>query len=929
MVSSIVTSYQFAISIVILLGACGSSVEPRNQVESGLNRFVPIDKSNDINLRIRADSLFLLGLRAIEAESNVEGMELLKQAVSVCNSISDGYPEVRAPSLSRISSKARNLYMTDTMTKYGDLALDALRDEHAHIGDSLVIEICGDLIQMCRGMHRLEEARHLTLMMTEAANRTKEPRDLVFALKTAALVYKDLGDFRLAIAYGMDHIAKSHELNMLNPRAMLQSHQLIGECYLNIRIPDSTLVHYRKAWGYEAAQVKRHFNYNKLYLSIHMILYFMYGDTQPDSILHYVQKAEQILGNDNNHRSASIRAWQLRPMELSAYALTGQVMLADSLARDDLRSVLDLNDPNAHVQWDSIPEPTSVSSQLGLYASVFTSIYYNNKSPRFARTILRLYDEIERFTNKVMKDGDPRLLLKDALHLHRINDNRLLVLYDMGEERPVNVAGLAALFEERKSLQMRAALKAELDQFYALGGSDELEALYANRSAIEHADTGLDSAALAELVVIDNRISEIRASYLGMRARNGAIPGPERWDSLMKALDPSTMLINYAWTDSILLILAMTRHSHSFEYRRIYPWLEEAINEALERIRGDASEHSWPIDHIALSDTLLPVSLDWRSMDKLIIIPDGKLNAFPFEALRFRSNGEVRDMIESKVIRYEYCQSFLANPYRPRSGVDLAVGFAPAYEELADTSRVDQLASRDGGHLNAYGSLTGNREEVTSIGDLVQMQVFLGDNATELAARSLFDQARLLHLAAHSFCSDLAPEWSGIIFNWSRDRQVQEIRSDSDDVLYAYEIQGLDLGAEMIVLSGCETAVGDDRKGEGAMSLARVFKYAGAGSVVSSLWKVDDLATKQIMVKFYEHLAEGLGKADALAEAKRWYRREFPNEPPSKWAAFVLIGDNEPVQLRRPMRTVYWALGLALVGIFGGALWFRSRRKAA
>ncbi|MCB0756888.1 MAG: CHAT domain-containing protein, partial [Flavobacteriales bacterium] len=144
-----------------------------------------------------------------------------------------------------------------------------------------------------------------------------------------------------------------------------------------------------------------------------------------------------------------------------------------------------------------------------------------------------------------------------------------------------------------------------------------------------------------------------------------------------------------------------------------------------------------------------------------------------------------------------------------------------------------------------------------------------------------------------------------------------------------FEIRELDLPAELVVLSACHTGTGARQEGEGTLSLARAFMAAGARNVVMSLWKVDDLATKQIMVKFYEHLAEGLGKADALAEAKRWYRREFPNEPPSKWAAFILVGDNEPVQLRKPMRPAHWAIGLALLGVLGGALWFRSQRKAA
>ena len=111
------------------------------------------------------------------------------------------------------------------------------------------------------------------------------------------------------------------------------------------------------------------------------------------------------------------------------------------------------------------------------------------------------------------------------------------------------------------------------------------------------------------------------------------------------------------------------------------------------------------------------------------------------------------------------------------------------------------------------------------------------------------------------------------------------------------------------------------------MSIASSFMKAGVPNIVSSLWKVDDLATKQIMVKFYEKLAEGMGKADALAEAKRWYRREYPDAPPSKWAAFILIGDNEPVRLNK--RTHWWPLaGGGVIVVLAAVAWRRRRQRS-
>ena len=96
-----------------------------------------------------------------------------------------------------------------------------------------------------------------------------------------------------------------------------------------------------------------------------------------------------------------------------------------------------------------------------------------------------------------------------------------------------------------------------------------------------------------------------------------------------------------------------------------------------------------------------------------------------------------------------------------------------------------------------------------------------------------------------------------------------------------------------------------------------------------SLWQVDDLATRQIMERFYHHLAEGLGKADALAGAKRWYRQEFPDEPASKWAAFILVGDNVPVRLRKPASGTPWAVGIIAAVVLAGGVWLRRRSRSA
>jgi len=118
-----------------------------------------------------------------------------------------------------------------------------------------------------------------------------------------------------------------------------------------------------------------------------------------------------------------------------------------------------------------------------------------------------------------------------------------------------------------------------------------------------------------------------------------------------------------------------------------------------------------------------------------------------------------------------------------------------------------------------------------------------------------------------------------------------------DGYLSAEEIQYLDLSAcDLAVLSACETALGSQRAGEGLMSLRRAFEVAGAKTVVSSLWKVDDRATATLMAQFYKNYWElGMGKGEALHQAKlrmlRQNRADFGEPHPETWGAFVLSGD--------------------------------------
>ena len=185
-------------------------------------------------------------------------------------------------------------------------------------------------------------------------------------------------------------------------------------------------------------------------------------------------------------------------------------------------------------------------------------------------------------------------------------------------------------------------------------------------------------------------------------------------------------------------------------------------------------------------------------------------------------------------------------------------------------------------------ALRGAAEEVWNIGNLyggeyqADMFVSAGDesNATESRVQQDAGKYHILHLAAHGALEPSNPMFSALLLSGD---------AKNDGRLNAHEVYDLDLrDTTLVVLSACDTSLGQRSRGDEMIGLSRAFMHAGTPSVLASLWKVDDRATLQFMRHFYFELAAGKDKARALRAAQRLTRIHYPN--PRDWAGFVLIG---------------------------------------
>ena len=283
---------------------------------------------------------------------------------------------------------------------------------------------------------------------------------------------------------------------------------------------------------------------------------------------------------------------------------------------------------------------------------------------------------------------------------------------------------------------------------------------------------------------------------------------------------------------------------------------------------------------------------------KLIIVPDGALHYLPFETLVINKGY----LIENHEISYVPSVSLLTSDQNSKSRIEpegkmelLAFG-DPLFKPMRKASPGKGSATRAVNLTRQVrfaqnfqlDPLPRTRDEVQYIANLFpsgKQHVYLGKDSTERAVkREVLHRYRRLHFATHSLIDEKSPSRSSVVLSLNDD-------PEEDGFLEVGEIAELDLDSDLVVLSACQTGHGQLLSGEGIVGLSRAFLYAGARSVVVSLWNVTDITTSRLMKSFYQRLVNNASNAVALREAKLpmiMSRTELRH--PYYWAPFIVIG---------------------------------------
>jgi CHAT domain-containing protein/tetratricopeptide (TPR) repeat protein len=407
-------------------------------------------------------------------------------------------------------------------------------------------------------------------------------------------------------------------------------------------------------------------------------------------------------------------------------------------------------------------------------------------------------------------------------------------------------------------------------------------------------------------------------------------PQPLAVEAVQETLDPGTVMLSYSVGEESTEVFVLADQGDlqvktlALGERALRGRIESWIELIPKAHPGDETGALHDIEYLGkllYQELVAPVAATVARSERLLIISDGPLHLLPWGAL-IRTLDTAHDtgrnwqyLAEWKPLHTVLSATVydqLKHDRRPTSKSDdqppplRFAGFGdPLYPRMGkDTNSLGPRPTTDRGLFDGWEALPYTRQEVEQIAALFPLETtrtYLGAEATEEVLKALGRKPRILHLAAHGHLDNRVPLDSAVVFTVP----MSPTKDQENGLLQVWEIlERVRLDADLVVLSACASALGEEQAGEGLIGLTRAFQYAGARSVVASLWNVQDQATAELMVRFYRHLTQGLTKDKALRAAQLEFIRGaievvddagkvrvWDYSAPYFWAQFQIYGD--------------------------------------
>ncbi|RLD82079.1 MAG: hypothetical protein DRJ15_02655 [Bacteroidetes bacterium] len=411
-------------------------------------------------------------------------------------------------------------------------------------------------------------------------------------------------------------------------------------------------------------------------------------------------------------------------------------------------------------------------------------------------------------------------------------------------------------------------------------------------------------------------------------------------NGIMNSLEPDRVLVEYSMSDTCLFIFTISNEDYFIERILIDSSFHADVTILSQFLRDNDFANNNYEDYQAYLDAayslyrifLLPVEKQ-ISGKKLLIIPDGELGYIPFEALLTEiPSGNTMEyrtlpyLIYKYRTNYSYSATLYFDDDSKRKVADRQLlAFAPTYDNMGEINIAKFPSNRE--FATYLVPLRFISTEINNISEILDCDLYEGYAATEKEFREQASNYDILHLAMHTLINDENPLYSQLVFTLNNDTL-----ENNDGLLNAYEIFNMQLPARMAVLSACNTGYGKLQKGEGIMSMARGFIFAGVQSIIMTLWAVEDQSGSVLMSKFYQNLVEGMEIDEALREAKLQYLSEADqlSAHPYLWSGYVSIGSTDAL-IDKGFGKLYQVIlaAVGLIVLIFLLFMFRKRRTGA
>ncbi|MGK0363898.1 MAG: CHAT domain-containing protein [Saprospiraceae bacterium] len=380
-------------------------------------------------------------------------------------------------------------------------------------------------------------------------------------------------------------------------------------------------------------------------------------------------------------------------------------------------------------------------------------------------------------------------------------------------------------------------------------------------------------------------------------------------NDIQQKLDTTTLLIEYSISDTVLFIHAIAYGKHQIirtelteEDLAIFGQMRKLLQNPLLQQRVNRNKFIAQ-SHQLYNLLIAPVADFCKGKKNLMIVPEGELFYVPFEVLL--ASGEEKSfenleyLVKKYAINYQYsATAYLRMQQKKEINNNSILAFAPVFDNgtpiIENVRSLDFLADSlyRGIENDKFTPLLSTKSEVQVIVDMLgrenEATVLLEANATKINLNREIERQpyRFIHIATHGLVNYSNPKLSGLACYQNENGVF------GSGLYFANEIQMQNIQADLVVLSSCESGIGQLVKGEGLIALNRSFIYAGAKNVLFSLWKVNDTYTKDLMIDFYRNtIQEKTSYTTALRNAKLKMLSNPKTASPRYWAPFILMGE--------------------------------------